>query len=485
MDYNSNSVTHLSPEYVMGGYTAVDNIFICEYLKSCSEIEVKVYLFGLYLAHSGVDSNVSTFTSFLSIEEDEVVSAFLKLQEWGVVDVTRTNPLSVNYQPISNSPIKRRKIVEGKYDDFNKELQNIMAGRMISVNEYMECYNLIELYHLQPEAFLLIASYCVKTKGKNITLRYVTATAKNFAYKNITTLKGVEEELSAYELQTSEVASIIKKLGLKRKVDIDDSNTYKKWLSLGFDQKAILAAANAIKGANATINKLDNTILDLYSYKKFTEKEVIDFFSAKKELKDFTIELNKTLGVYVDNLETEINTYIIKWIAKGIEKPLLLSLAELCFLNEKRKLTELDDTVNRMVKLGIFTLEDYSLYANEVAKKDKLVEKMLQFLEQDRKVNNIDRKQYKHFEELGFNEELINYAASISKYKVNYYSYMNAILNNWKSKNIYDIKSAEKISSYSRSFGGDNAKPQEIISHNYTKEQWNAVYTSIEDLTFD
>lgn len=486
MDYNSNSAMRLSPEYVMGGYTAIDNIFICEYLKSCTELEIKAYLFGLYLAHSGTDSDISTFTEFLSISPDEVVSAFLKLQDWGIVDVNNTSPLVVTFQPISNSPIKSRPIKTGKYDDFNRELQNILSGRLISVNEYMECYNVLELYHLQPEAFLLIASYCAKLKGKDITLRYVTVTAKNFAYKNVTTLKGVEEELATYELQTSDVSTVMKKLGIKRKVDLDDSNLYKKWVGMGFENKAILAAANCIKGSTSSIKKLDNAILELYSYKKFTEKEIIDFISSKKELKDFTIELNKALGVYIDNLETEINTFVVKWIATGIEKPLLLSLAELCFRNERRKLSDLDYTVSKFVMLGIFTSSDYAAYANSIAEKDILVKKMLEALEQDRKINSIDRKQYQRFENMGFTIDLIIYAASLSKDKVNYYPYMKSILNNWKGNNIFELSKAQKSSA---SYVGKNrdfdVAPQKIINHDYTKEEWNAVYTSIEDLDIE
>ena len=67
---NSNNAVRLSPEYIMGGFTTVDNIFICEYMRKADVNDTKIYLYSLYLAHMGIPSDINDFTSYLSITEE-------------------------------------------------------------------------------------------------------------------------------------------------------------------------------------------------------------------------------------------------------------------------------------------------------------------------------------------------------------------------------------------------------------------------------
>lgn len=477
MEYNKASIVHLSPEYLMGGFTAVDNIFICEYLKNADENAVKVYLYGLYLAHSGVDTDENTFTTALNLTKEELQRAFEELEAMGVCDITGIDPLSVVFRSISNSPVKPRKIKSGKYDEFNKELFKILSNRMLSPNELMECYNVIELYHIQPEAFLLIASYCVKVAGERVGIKYILTTAKNFAYKNVTTIKAVEEELSAYHLQTGDVAEVIKRLGLKKKVDIEDNNTYKKWLSMGFDKASVLAAANGVKKESNAFKKLDLLMSELYSYKLFSEKEITDFIESKKDLKNLAIEINKALGVFLESLDAEISTYIVKWIACGFERELLVKLADFCFKSDIRTLSKMDETVAKFAKLGIFTSRDFDEYVAVVAEKDKLVQQMVDALDLSRKVNSFDRKQYKAFESIATHDVII-YAASLAKTANSPYAYLSKLLTSFKEQGLSTVEEIKR-STVKTTQRSDNT---DMLRHNYSKQDWEAVYTSIEDL---
>lgn len=477
MEYNKASIVHLSPEYLMGGFTAVDNIFICEYLRNADENAVKVYLYGLYLAHSGVDTDENTFTTALNLTKEELKRAFEELEAMGVCDITGIDPLSVVFRSVSNNPVKPRRIKPGKYDEFNKELFKILSDRMLSPNELMECYNVIELYHIQPEAFLLIASYCVKVAGERVGIKYILTTAKNFAYKNVTTIKAVEEELSAYHLQTGDVAEVIKKLGLKKKVDIEDNNTYKKWLSMGFDKASVLAAANGVKKESNAFKKLDLLMSELYSYKLFSEKEITDFIESKKDLKNLAIEINKALGVFLESLDAEISTYIVKWIACGFERELLVKLADFCFKSDIRTLSKMDETVAKFAKLGVFTSRDFDEYVAVIAEKDKLVQQMVDALDLSRKVNAFDRKQYKAFESIATHDVIV-YAASIAKTANSPYAYLSKLLTSFKEQGLSTVDDIKRssVKTTQKSVNTD------MLRHNYSKQDWEAVYTSIEDL---
>ena len=477
---NSNNAVRLSPEYIMGGFTTVDNIFICEYMRKADVNDTKIYLYALYLAHMGIPSDITAFTSYLDIKEEEVLKSFEYWQDVGLVDVHCTDPLDVVFHPISNSVVKPRKIKPGKYDDFNKQLQHMLSGRMLSPNEFIEYYNVIELFHMTPEALLLIISYCVKIKGNNIGVRYITQTAKNFAYKKLLTMKAVERELDEYSLQTGDISDVMKKLGVKKKVEIEDNEFYKKWISMGFDKNGILSAASTCKGVGGTVKKLDSVILELYQYKKFSEKEILDFAKSKLEVRGLAIEINKALSIYLQSLDAEINTYILKWLGLGFSNEMLVKIADFCFQNELRTLNDMNDVVHKFAKLGIITIEDFGGYIEVLSSRDENIKKLFEKLGLSRRINGYDRKFFGKFEDLGFTLEMILLAGELSSNANSPYPYMLSILTSWKNNNIYTVdKAKEKAGSVSTA---SKPKKNDMVEHNYSKEQLNAVMTSIEDL---
>lgn len=69
---------------------------------------------------------------------------------------------------------------------------------MIPPNEFNEYFNIMEVYGIKPEAFLMIIKYCTDLKGEDIGYKYISAVAKDFGARKILTPEQVEKELSAY-----------------------------------------------------------------------------------------------------------------------------------------------------------------------------------------------------------------------------------------------------------------------------------------------
>lgn len=74
----------------------------------------------------------------------------------------------------------------------------MLPGRMISANEYMKYFSVMEEFAIRPEAMLLIVRYCIDLKGEHISQNYILQVAKNFAAEGITTVEQVENKLSDY-----------------------------------------------------------------------------------------------------------------------------------------------------------------------------------------------------------------------------------------------------------------------------------------------
>ena len=81
--------------------TAVDNIFINNYLPYAEPQNVKVYLYGLYKCQdsNSTDNTLSSFASELNMKEEDVEAAFTYWQEQGLVQIINVIPFEV-YAPV-------------------------------------------------------------------------------------------------------------------------------------------------------------------------------------------------------------------------------------------------------------------------------------------------------------------------------------------------------------------------------------------------
>ena len=93
----------------------------------------------------------------LSLTEEQVLSAFSYWQEMGLVQLVSSNPLEIKFLPIRAHSGSAKIRNTGKYADFNNQLQAFFE-RMITPNEFNEYYSIMELEHIEPEAFLMIAT---------------------------------------------------------------------------------------------------------------------------------------------------------------------------------------------------------------------------------------------------------------------------------------------------------------------------------------
>ena len=59
--------------------------------------------------------------------------------------------------------------------------------------------------------------------------------------------------------------------------------------------------------------------------------EIDSFEKEKSDLYSLAKEINKTIGLYYENLEGIVENYILKWINMGFDKELLLEIALYCF----------------------------------------------------------------------------------------------------------------------------------------------------------
>nr|MBO4517887.1 DnaD domain protein [Clostridia bacterium] len=436
-------ICSFSEEFSRSAITGVDNSFIREYLKEAPGDAVKVYLYGLYLcANPSVCDGLTEFAAALNLSEDKVLDCFLYWEEFGLCSVISREPFTVKYLPQNSVYSKPRKFKAEKYADFSKGLQALLPGRMISTSEYSEYFTIMETYSIAPEAMLMIAKYCADRKGSDINYKYVSKVAKDFGNRGINTVEKVEKELSSYIFRTAEINKILKALSLRRAPDIDDLNYFKKWTQeLAFEPESILFAAKTLK--KSSMDKLDGLLLELYSAKSFSKEEIAAYCQSKQKVYDLAVKFNRALSVYVDVLDTEVDTYLNKWLSYGYTEDALLLIANKLFRDGKNTLKDADELIELMRVRGIIDLSSVNDYFEEEKKTDEFLRKMLLLCGVNRRPNAWDRENLLIWKNWNFSEEMILEAAALAAGKSSPTAYIHGVLSNWKNKGVFSVESAK------------------------------------------
>ncbi|MDD2445823.1 MAG: DnaD domain protein [Clostridia bacterium] len=473
-----------SSEYVISNQTAVDNFFINEFLPSAPENCVKVYLYGLYKCSNpdSFDNTIEKFADFLHLTKQDIEDAFLYWQEQGLVQILFTMPLQIRFMPLKNVITNIKKFKLDKYSDFNLQAQQIIEGRMISSNEYAEYYTLLEAYHIQQEALIMIMQYCTELKGKNVGYGYILTVARNWATEGITTTEAVEERIKLLNQKTSGISDILKVCNIRRLATIDEQEKFIKWTErwdFKIDCIKYVAKQLAKKFGRTSIDKIDNKLGKYYELKKISISEIEEYEKQKVEMFALAKQITKTIGIYYEDLENVVETYVSKWLDLGHVKESLLTLANYCFKNSFRTMDSLDKLILKLYKLGIVNEEAINQYITDLIQEDKQIKEILESLGLFRNIISQDREFLKTWKYSWFiPKPLLKLAIEKATGKAQPMQYMNKILSTWHSKNIVTVEQANDF----KFEGYYEKQPPKQSKAKIEKEDLSALFDSLDEI---
>ena len=451
-----------SEQLTIKGMTEVENKFITKYLPVLDAKAVKIYLYALYVCRSGMKSySAGDFAEKLGMTEQEVINCFEYLEEFELASVTSRSPFEVKLLSAENVLGTPKKLKPEKYSAFATAVQSIITGRMISTNEFMEYYYLLDEYSFDQNALLMIINYCVNLRGDDIRPAYIKKVARNFAEEGATTAKKVEEKLSSYSSATPSLIKIFSALSINRRPDVDDNALYEKWTDkLGFADEAIICAARHFKARTA--EKIDCALNELFRNRKFDVKEIEDYCKTRNSLYTCAGEIAKSLGVYIQDASPYVENYVGVWRDRGYEPDTLTLIADYCFMQGKNTFERMDDYIESLYADGIISKEAVTAKLQSLAKDDKLLKDILTRCGLSRKVIEYDRQCLRRWREWNFSDEMLLAAADAAQGKNNPAAYMNAVLSSWKSEG---LTTPESLPSHAPAAGGESSKA--IIERHY------------------
>ncbi len=478
-----------SSGYMAQTSVVIDAKFLNDYLPYAPEHCLKVYLYGLLKCYnsSSYDNTIDSFAKVLNMTKDDIESAFLYWQDENLVQVINVDPIEVVYLPVKTSSRNLAKFKEQKYKNFALRAQEIISGREINTHEFNEYFTLIESYSMEPDAMLMIMQYCVNTKSNDIRYQYILTIAHDWAKKGICTVEKVEEELEAIETSGQDIALVNKALKFGGSIGFEHKKLYTKWSQeLGFELGTIIHVAKSIAGLKSKFayEKLDTKLTKYYEQKLMSIQEIEEYEANKHALTGLAIAINKAIGVYYDNVDSEIDTYILKWLNMGYSEKVLCDIASYCFKQNIRTLNGMDKIVNKFYKLGITTEQGLAQHISDIIATDNEIKEILSSVNIERRVNTYDRNYYNTWVNVwSMPKDVIAYAASLAVDKISPMQYINQILSNWNSQN---IKTLDKAKQHKPAIA--NTTPvtnnNTVTTRSYSADELNALFDNLENIDF-
>lgn len=422
-------------------YTLIENKFITKYLPEADGFAVKVYLYGLYLCeNTPSEFTIRSMAEVLKTTEEKIANAFAFWEEYDLVQILSKEPFTVEYLPVKSAVGKPKKVRYEQYTDFNKELQRKMqkVGKFISSGDYVKYMHFLEENNIQPQAFLLIAEYCINKQGEGISPSYIFNKAKKLMRSGLTTYEQVEKELSSYNAHENDVLSIFTALSIyQTNPDEGDYALYKKWTeTLGFTREGIVATAKKLKRGN--MNSLDLTLEELAEKGKIETAEIERYLTERETLANLAFRIGRKLGVKVANPAPYIDEYVEKWYNYGFEDSSLLDIALFCMKTARGDFDSMNTIIKRLFTDGLVSQESVKEFLKEKNDELKLFTKIQDICGSIRK-NESNLSLIRTWRDWKFGDDMIIEAAKRSASSANPIPYMNKILSDWKRAEVFSV----------------------------------------------
>lgn len=477
------SLCKFSSSYLMGSSTLVDNIFISEYLPKAPDSCVKVYMYGLMLCGK-VDSDdnaIEKMSQALELPIQTIKESFEYWEGFGLVTIIPADPFEVIYTPFKHNSTSLKKLKPGKYDSFNKMVQELITGRLVLPSELAEYYDFIENGGFEPDAIICVINHCIQTKNNAINSAYITTILRDFSRQNIKSFKQVDEKFKEQQKYTDEIRLVLKSLGLKRnEIYQDEQDLYQKWITkFGFTTGVIVEVAKKYKNKGG-FAKLDEKLTKCYENRLFTIQEIENYNQRIDELYLLAKETVATLGLYYQNLDSVVETYITDWSNKGYDSEVIKVIANYCFKKSIRTLEGMNTVMQKFYKLGLLTLPAISQYIGSLIDVDNNIQKILDSLNILRNVNTWDRDFYRTWTySWKLPDDVILYMCEKAKDKSQPMQYLSKLLASLHEQNITTLEGAKNANCNIESVN-NNKKTYEIRS--YDKKELDSLFDNLDDI---
>ncbi len=276
------------------GDTLVPDLFILNNMKSLGEIELKVYLYILYLLKKGVDVDSDMIIKDLdltpeefktSIEVLQAEEVFQKTTRGIVVNDLKEMEINKSYTPkFDNRQKKYEDVIDEKRKAAVDAICESFFNGLMTFNWSTDIGNLFNMYSFSEEVMIALFQYCKERKALN--RKYVFAVAETWHNGGVRTFEELESFLDNYDKLSKIKQKISKSLGLGRSLSKYEEVYVKKWIEdYGYDFDIIEEGLKrSTSTTNPSIKYIDAIITSWYKKGFRTVDEILESENPKESL---------------------------------------------------------------------------------------------------------------------------------------------------------------------------------------------------------
>lgn len=302
--------------------TLLPDLFIVEHMNSLEPIDLKVYIYMLYLSKNSEEIDSINLAKKLNMSEQDLSFSLDRLQSEELISKTTFGFNIINLKEVEINKLYTPKIEPKKTKAFvEQEQARTLAASAISesffnglmsFSWYTDIGILFDKYKFSEEVMIALFHYCDERKALN--KKYVYAVAENWYKGGVKTFEQLEEYLDKITKFQITIQKISKALRLNRNLTKYEEAYVNKWINeykYDFDiieealKRTVTKSNPSINYVNGILNnwfkKGYKTVADIQNEVKITptaNKEAST--NTKVKYKDYEQRKYDNLETYYD-----------------------------------------------------------------------------------------------------------------------------------------------------------------------------------------
>ncbi len=449
------------------GVTSVENLFFSQYMPDADGDFVKVYLSCLYHCQLGDESFSPTeIANELHLEKNRVESALRYWERRRLITRKSDNPPSYVLHSLSANMLTGRDSFKAN-EDYVHFTESVYAlfndKRKIRPSEIASAYEWVQDLGLPQAVVLMLLSYCMSLRGINFSFSYAQKVAVKIKEEGISTTDEAEMYFSRSENVRKGAQKVLNRFGLRRRPTDDEIALYESWMyKLGYSEKEILEACReTVKATNPSFAYLNGVLTGLK--KRSSGAGLEQQLKEDSDLIEKTKEILNILGVRTSPVAVQ-NAY------KSLLNQNAHEIYVLAAREAARKGLMFEDLlpiVSVWQKNGLKSAEEIREYLKKQENVMPLAKQVLSESGQKGFPSQGDIGLVLRWKEQ-FSDEIILYAASLSRSAKQKMPYIDKVLSNFKQEGIDTVEKAKQHNQYKTT---KQVSAQQYEQRSYTEDE--------------
>ncbi len=429
------------------GVTAVENLFIRNFLPAARGDQVKVYLWGLFQSgRGGTYATLEDAAEELNMTSAAVASAMRYWERRGLVTIETEDPPRY----VFHSPRQRMNAGAGfeadpSYLDFAESVYAAFSSRRkVRPSEIAQAWEWVQDMGLSPEAVLMLINHMISVSGPQFSFKKAESAAAAMREGGVISAEDAESYLRSDLNLRKGCEQVIRTLGKRGRMASDaEIAMYRKWrIDWKFDHDAIMEATKETVKGEPTMAYLDGILNGLRSRGNARTGSEVEV-TLRSEKDEYALAAEVTGGLRPPMQRAAAVNLYRQW-RKTFPHAVLLCAADEC-RRAGGGVEEMAMLLSSWEEKGMTDEKTVAAYLDKIHRTNQDLRRLFTACGRTGRITQGDRAWYSAWRDRGAGEGLMLLAAEKALgITGNKLAYMDHILGSWLDRGITDPAEAAK-----------------------------------------